>query len=254
MGLQTELGRIKAAAAKGVTAANTGAINTSWSIWASFCQELCCDPLLQDIQDPLPLLQIFAERYRMGTISPSCSPVKSRMVEGALRAVGQTIALLGHNDPRLQASGKLDLRLHWQLQAYSKQDPPPNRVKPIPLQLLQHTIDRCYATHDAQSHAIVQMITLGFFFLLRPGEYAYTENEEAAPFRLCDVHIFRNNFCLDAINCSEAHLDSATQITLEFTKQKNGVRGELVGLGLSPTWLFMSCQSYGLAPQALAPP
>jgi hypothetical protein len=114
----------------------------------------------------MPLLQIFAIRYRMGTLSPSRATVTSRTVEGALRSVGQTIATLGFRDPRLQPSGKLDLRLHRQLQAYSKADPAPTRVKPILLQVLQHIIYTYYQTQDAQSHTIAHMITLGFFFLL----------------------------------------------------------------------------------------
>jgi hypothetical protein len=77
------------------------------------------------------------------------------------------------------------------------------------------------------------MLTLGFFFLLRPGEYAYTDNEEAAPFRICDVHLLRNNFRLNPYTCTEVELSAATHVALEFTKQKNGVRGELVGLGRS---------------------
>jgi hypothetical protein len=77
------------------------------------------------------------------------------------------------------------------------------------------------------------MLTLGFFFLLRPGEYAHTDNEEAAPFRICDVHLLRNNFRLNPYTCTELELTTATHVALEFTKQKNGVRGDLVGLGRS---------------------
>jgi hypothetical protein len=233
LGLQYELGLIKAAAKKGVTAGNSGATDTAWSVWTSFCQDLYCDPLLQDIQDPLPLLQIFAQRYRVGTISPSRSPVKSRTVEGALQAVGQTFASLGYADPRLQPSGKLDLRLQCQLQGYSKLNPPPTRVKPIPFQIIHHVIQHCYGTTDARMHTLAHMVTLAFFFLLRPGEYAYTDNEEAAPFRLCDIHLLHNSTRLDVFRCPEHQLTTATHVALEFTKQKNGVRGELVGLGRS---------------------
>jgi len=77
------------------------------------------------------------------------------------------------------------------------------------------------------------MITLGFFFLLHPGEYAYTDNLDAAPFRLCDVHLLHDNVHLDALNCPEHLLDYATQLALEFNRQKNGVWGELVRLGRS---------------------
>jgi hypothetical protein len=96
------------------------------------------------------------------------------MVEAALRAVGQTFSTLGYQDPRLQPSGKLDIRLQRQLQAYSKEDPPPARVKPIPLQILQHVVALCARGNDPKLQAISHMIILGFFFLLRPGEYAFT--------------------------------------------------------------------------------
>jgi hypothetical protein len=155
------------------------------------------------------------------------------MVEGALRAMGQTMATLGFLDPRLQPSGKLDLRLQRQLQAYAKQDPPPTRVKPIPLQILLNLLDYCYHTPDAAYNAMGHMLTLGFFFLLCPGEWAFTDNPEAAPFRICNVHLLRNNTRLNMYSCSERDLESATHIALEFTKQKNAVRGELVGLGRS---------------------
>jgi len=77
------------------------------------------------------------------------------------------------------------------------------------------------------------MLTLGFFFLLRPGEYASTNNPDATPFRLCDVHLLLHQRRLDIYTCPEHELDHATHLALEFTNQKNGVRGELVGLGRS---------------------
>ena len=67
------------------------------------------------------------------------------------------------------------------------------------------------------------MLTLGFFFLLRPGEYAATSNPDAAPFHACDVHVLRHQVRLDAFTCPEADLHSVTHIALEFTTHKNGV-------------------------------
>jgi hypothetical protein len=77
------------------------------------------------------------------------------------------------------------------------------------------------------------MLLLGFFFLLRPGEYAWTNNIDAAPFRLADVHLICNTTRLHPLTCPEEQLQAATFVALEFTTQKNGVRGELVGLGRS---------------------
>ena len=57
-------------------------------------------------------------------MAPSGAPVRARIVEGALRAVGQAFSALEQPDPRLLPSGKLDLRLSRQLTAYKKEDPP----------------------------------------------------------------------------------------------------------------------------------
>jgi hypothetical protein len=222
----------------GLHATRRGSANTTWDIWHEFCESLHCDPYLQTIDDPIPLLQIFAHHYRTGILAPSGSNVRSRTVEGALRAVGQTLATLGCQDPRLQSSGKLDLRLARQLTSYKKVDPSPTRVKPIPFPIIAHTAHIAYLSNTAKGHTIADMLILGFFLLLRPGEYTYTTNPEAAPFCLQDTHILINDRRLNHLQCTEQELLAVNYIALEFTSQKNGVRGELVGLGRSghPTW------------------
>jgi hypothetical protein len=110
--------------------------------------------------------------------------------------------------------------------------PPPQRVKPVPLQVIHHAVN--FAT-DIPHHNLLQLLrcSLGFFFLLCPGEYALTDNPDATPFCLCDVHLIQNTFWLDPLLCTEQQRDAATFVTLEFTTQKNGVRSKLVGLGHS---------------------
>jgi hypothetical protein len=193
LGIRDELYAIKQAARHGISQSCIGGNDIAWNTWVPFCHSLHQDPWLQHIEDPLPLLQIYAARYCVGTLAPSGSPVKARTVEAALRAVGQTYTALGYSDPRLQHSGKLDFRLQQQLQFYKKADPPPHRVKPIPLQIIHHAISLCYQAATPSTDTIAHMLILGFFFLLRPGEYAYTDNEDAAPFRLCDFHLIHNN-------------------------------------------------------------
>jgi hypothetical protein len=192
-----ELRLIKEVTAAGIAAKRQYSANTSWNVWVHFCQDLHCDPYLSSLDDPIPLLQLFAHRYRTGALAPSGSPVKSRTVEDALRAVGQTFSTLGCANPRLQASGKLDFRLSRQLSAYTKIDPPPTRVKLIPFPIIVQAAQLCYTANTASALATADMLLLGFFFLLRPGEYAYTDNKNAAPFRLCDIHILINNRRLD---------------------------------------------------------
>jgi hypothetical protein len=152
--------------------------------------------------------------------------------------MGQTFSTLGCPDPRLQPSGKLDFRLSRQLSSYSKTDPPPARVKPVPLPIITHAAHLCYLANTPSSNTVADMLLLGFFFLLWPGEYAYTDNENAAPFRLCDLHLLLHNRQLNPYTSSHAELEQVNFVALEFTSQKNGVRGELVGLGKSghPHW------------------
>ena len=76
------------------------------------------------------------------------------------------------------------------------------------------------------------MIIIGFLFLLRPGEY--TENlSESTPFRLVDVQLFIGQTRLINLEVPIQQLQQAQFATLEFTDQKNGVRGEIIGLGRS---------------------
>jgi hypothetical protein len=87
-------------------------------------------------------------------------------------------------------------------------------------------------------HAIANMLTLGFFFLLRPGEYAHTDNPDSAPFQLVDVHLMVGCRRLPHRTCPLHELHTATFACLEFTTQKNGVRGEMIGLGRSGNAAF----------------
>jgi hypothetical protein len=196
------------------------------------------DPTGTDVPDIIPLLQVFAHCYRTGEISPSQSAVRGHTVGDALCAIGQMMAHMGLDDPRLQPSGKLDLRLSHLLSVYNKAVPPPARVKPILLVLIRHTCDLQRQLTHPLGHAIPAMLTLGFFFLLRPGKYAHTDNPDSAPFQLVDVHLMVGCHRLPHRTCPLHELHTATFACLEFTMQKNGVRGEMIGLGRSGNAAF----------------
>jgi hypothetical protein len=191
------------------------------------------DSTLAAYSDLVPVLQIFAHRYIVGTVAPSQAQVRGQTVGDAVRALGQTLAGMGHTDPRLQISGKLDFCLSRQLSSYTKRDDPPSRVKPLPVTILQQTIGTAQLTTNTFQHAIADMIILGYYFLLRPGEYALSTNPDATAFRLQDVHLMLYNQRLNPWLATPQELDRITFVGLEFTNQKNGVRGEIVGLGRS---------------------
>lgn len=82
------------------------------------------------------------------------------------------------------------------------------------------------------NQAIADMICLAFFFLLRPGEYTGTKSD-TTPFTLNDVQCWIGQQRYLATTIPLLDLPRVTFISLTFTTQKNGVRGEVIGLSRS---------------------
>jgi hypothetical protein len=218
------------AAQSGVVPSRNAASRKDWAVWTSFCVSIHQDALLSHVTNKISVLQVFAHRVRIGTLArnPGHKPVRSRTVEEYLRSVGQGFTSVGAPDPRHQVGTRLlDFRLYRQLRCYAKEDPPPSRVKPLPLAIL-HNVRQMAALHgDEISLAVSDLGFMAFFWLLRPGEYC--SSSESHPFRLCDVQLFIGNDRLNPLTCDLADLDRVTFVTLTFTTQKNGVRGEIIG-------------------------
>ncbi|KAI2489281.1 hypothetical protein MHU86_25315 [Fragilaria crotonensis] len=213
---------------------------TAWDLWTSFCGSLRIQPRQLGTWDPVTLLQLYAQRYRDGSIAPGRRPVRARTVEDAVRTVGQAYTRMGSPDPRLNPHGLVDYRLTSLYRAWQRADDPPSRVKPLPLSLVSQVWQ--YA-HNASPHATAaaECLVIGFYFLLRPGEYLGRPG--ATQFRLRDVRFWIGNRALDHFTCPPADILAATFATLTFTRQKNGVRNETVGHGRSghPTLCPVHC-------------
>ena len=125
-------------------------------------------------------------------------------------------------DPRYGTSLTQHLDLAHLSRSYSKSDPPPEKVKPIPIQLLRHA---CQPTPDSFAQARSNMTITGFFYLLRPGEYTYCRRNNH-PFRLQDVTFDTPNGLVNAAVAPMATLKRATKVLLNFTTQKNGIKDQ----------------------------
>jgi hypothetical protein len=138
---------------------------------------------------------------------------------------------MGTKDPRLNPAFQIDFRIHRTLRAWKQSDPAPLRVKPIPVSVIRTLA--VWATADTVTEtyqAACNMIIIAFFFLLCPGKY--TDNNKD-PFCLADTQLFIGDTHLD-LSCSpDSELKVATFASLTFTSQKNGVRGEVIGLACS---------------------
>ena len=145
-------------------------------------------------------------------------------MDNALRAIGQKISSLGSPDPRLNVNNQVDIRIRWQLKLYAKKDPPPQRVLPIPVEIIQHAVSIVYQDpHSSYTlQATAELITIGFFFLMRNGEYCQTSDKDGHhPFCFKDVALYNGTAQLNTLTASKDELLSATQATIHFNQQKN---------------------------------
>jgi hypothetical protein len=112
-------------------------------------------------------------------------------------------------------------------------DDPPRRVKPIPITIIVYIMSSAFGSErNEEDLAIADMITIRFFFLLRPGEYTGTTADDT-PFWLEDVALYIRDRRLDVMTASFVELDAATSVSYTFTTQKNGTRDEKLVQGLS---------------------
>jgi hypothetical protein len=202
-------------------------------IWSAFCQQHELDADFHTTPDPIPWIQVFADGVRTGRLLASGKRVRSSTVADAVCFVAQTYTLLGKRDPRWTVgSNTTDIRLSRQLKGYAHHDSPPSRVKPIPLPVLQEATSLALAVGDPTSCAIIDMMWIAFFFLLRPGEYT-CPSQYSHPFRFEDVQLWCGSASISLSTCPDTALLSSTFVSLTFSTQKNGTRGKAIGHGRS---------------------
>jgi hypothetical protein len=74
--MRIDLGIVDERIKYGVTAQRAKAMDNHWTRWDAFCVAHNIDPYLRTWTDPVPILQVFGERYRDGRLGPSNSPSK----------------------------------------------------------------------------------------------------------------------------------------------------------------------------------
>ena len=204
-----------------------------WRVWEMFIATFKgVNPYLTELLPPIKLhfLQVFTTCLQQGLIAPSSHPIWSWQVEDYVRTIGEEIASVD-TDPRLTASGALHNKIAKLQHSYKKQDPPPDRVKPIPIPLLCHMAES-HQTSEFDK-AVVDLGTIGFYYMLRPGEYTYSR-ENNHPFRMTDVSFQAGLATVNATLITTQQLDASTKAHMEFTDQKNGEKGEAITHGDNP--------------------
>ena len=136
---------------------------------------------------------------------------------------------MGANEPRHNLMGKLNFFLGRELASYQKEDSPSTIVWTLPLRVIQ-AIDTFAQGTISRNIAISDLTCVAFFFLLRPGKYCKGGTDTSHhPFSLKDIQLFVVNQPYNAATVSNAVLSQADFVSLLFTTQNNGVKGESIG-------------------------
>jgi hypothetical protein len=108
-------------------------------------------------------------------------------------------------------------------------------LKPVPIIIIFIAAQAFWDTHSEEEMVISDMITIAFFFLLRPGEYTGMVLNDAA-FKLQDVGLYIQGRKLHLFTAAKPEITSATSASYTFTMQKNGNRNKKLvqGLGGDP--------------------
>jgi integrase len=201
----------------------------NWDYWLEFCSEARRDPYLLQCTKPVQqqLLIGFAARIRRGYYGRGLK-VQAQTPETSLRHVAQTLVLAGYPDPRRSYGSKdLDLPFSRLLRSYKTDDPAPKPQLALPVRAIQ-----CAVTHYTEigtpiACAIADLLTIAFFFLLRPGEYTMPSartKTRTVQFRRQDVRFFKAGSILPH-GTPLLQLRQADAVRLYIDNQKNGQRG-----------------------------
>jgi integrase len=142
--------------------------------------------------------------------------------------VAQTIVLAGYADPRRSYGCKdLDLPFSRLMKTYKCDDPAPQPQLALPARAIRCVTEHYYSKNTPPATALADLITIAFFFLLRPGEYAMPTSRtktRTVQFRRQDVRFFKTGQVVPH-SVPLAELRQADSVRLYIDNQKNGQRG-----------------------------
>jgi hypothetical protein len=178
----------------------------------------------------LALLGAFAAFVRAGQHQQPCRPVRAQTVALALRAVSQTHALDGEQNPLANEKGNIHVTLQRQIESYKRQDPPSQHKLALPYIAIHH-LNITRPDNNPQFQAIHDLCTIAWFYLLRVGEYTHTAphaKRRTIQFRIGDVTLWDDTTTLPPHLPLHTLLQRCTAATLRISNQKNGRRNQTI--------------------------
>ena len=223
----------------GVVASTTWTREKYWKAWCSYANSVNINPLLTDtipiIRDMV--LTAFAARVRQGYYGNG-NTIKVQSVTDAMAAISKTIELAGYRSPVYRADNKYNLSIERAVEGWRRDDPLAIPQLAVPVTVPLQMAEEAYRSNGtALLRTIADLALIGFFYLLRVGEYTrprvVTRNGKIVSatrtkqFKIKDVGFFKDGVILPR-RSPLAILLTADQCTLKITNQKNGRMGETI--------------------------
>jgi hypothetical protein len=139
-----------------------------WALWAEYIAPFAgVDEMLTGVPDPtrIELILGFAHRIRWGHYGDG-TKVRAGSVQVALRAIGKTFELDGLPNPTYRSEGKYWLKIQRLIEAYRRQDPPPQHKLAVPVSVVNHLVDVGSTSKSDKLRASCDMATIAFYYLL----------------------------------------------------------------------------------------
>lgn len=226
----------------------------AFELWQEYAAELNIPVTLQGIgSKELALCHFIVFGWRYRHTGRRGVPVRADTVGKVLQGVGQSITHLGGVDPRKRDkdSSALDPLFSAFIESMRRQDDPQTRAYPANLTILRKAREMLDFRDPVDGNAnihVMDLMVVGFFWLLRPAEYLDTDpTARSQSFRLQDI-----SFTIDGkyavastLSLNEAMVKRIQQATLTFVDQKNAVKGEAIGHKPTNDPFFCPCRALG---------
>ena len=220
-----------------ITAKTAKQKQSHFAHWTAFCESEGRDAGLRTIpkqEDRLCWLLTYGLRYRQ--TGRTNNSVRSKTVADALVAISQGISDLGYADPRYKEKTTEFHSLYTDfLKNLADEDSPTTRAYPANTTIIRKLIENTDLQHhrDGPLNCLaVDLIIIGFFWLLRPGEYLKGASDgRTTPFKIQDIVFNIDGIHYPALTAPLNDSRSLARIrvaSLTFDDQKNAVRGETI--------------------------
>ena len=231
----SDLSTAQTARIDSVVASTRSAQASRWAHWERYCQEHNVDSYLTGVKGAEAFLQVFLVRVRRGDFNRSKEPTRSGTVAKYLCAISTEIIRMVDETARTHAVAPKSMHnsLREMLKAFTGTDPPPDRVWPVNSIIIAALCSMpCPAAFTPNKWRRIQdMCVMGYFFMLRPGEYAKTTGKDSRtkPFRLEHVY-FLHEHDVSVIHPTASSCNDSTIhfCGLRLDDQKNRSKGETI--------------------------